>query len=156
MKLLNSHKLPIERETNDPPEVESDAVQETHDLREDIRRKRDAFVTTASIESYTVGLPLDFLMDDAKVGLAVRASVASIPGAYHGEDQRQRPKPCQEEILETARINAKEDSYRPQPDIGSQISSAELRPIDDLQYRMEDFQLCVAIEDLSEKRGQRR
>ena len=34
--------------------------------------------------------------------------------------------------------------------------SAELRPIDDLQVRMKDFQLCAVIEDLGEKRGQRK
>ena len=144
--------MPRERETAGPPEVES---EETRDLRQDIRRKRDAFVTTASSESSTAGMSTDFLMDDEKVGLAVNISVASIPGAYRAEEQRRLPKPSQEELLKTARLDAKEDSYRPQPDTGPEISPAELCAIDDLQVRMEDFQLCAAIEDLGEKRGQR-
>ena len=144
--------MPRERETAGPPEVES---EETRDLRQDIRRKRDAFVTTASSESSTARMSTDFLMDDEKVGLAVNISVASIPGAYRAEEQRRLPKPSQEELLKTARLDAKEDSYRPQPDTGPEISPAELCAIDDLQVRMEDFQLCAAIEDLGEKRGQR-
>ena len=147
--------MPRERETDDLPEAESDTVQEMFDLMEDIRRKRNIFATTASNESSTAGIPPDFLTDDEKVGLAVRTSVASIPGAYRGEDQRRLPKPSQEELLEKARLGVKEGSDRHQPDMGPQLSSAELRPIDDLQDRMNDFQLCVVTEDLGEKHGQR-
>ena len=147
--------MPRERETADLPEDESDALQEMRDLTEDIRRKRNTFATTASNESSTAGMPHDFLTEDEKVGLAVRTSVASIPGAYRGEDQRRLPKPSQEELLEKARLGVKEGSDRPQPNTGPQLSSAELRPIDDLQDRMNDFQLCVVIEDLGQKQGQR-
>jgi Leucine-rich repeat (LRR) protein len=147
--------MPRERETADPPEAESDALQEMFDLTEDIRRKRNTFATTASNKSSTAGMPHDFLTDDEKVGLAVRTSVASITGAYRGQDQRRLPKPSQEELLEKARLGVKEGSRRPQPDTGPQLSSAELRPIDDLQDRMNDFQLCVVIKDLDEKHGQR-
>jgi len=54
-------------------------------------------------------------MDDEKVGLAVNISVASIPGAYRAEEQRRLPKPSQEELLETVRLGAEEDSDRRQP-----------------------------------------
>ena len=154
MRLLNSHKLQRERETADPPEAENDAFQETRDLREDIRRKRDAAATTASSESITVVMSPGFQTDEEKFGLAVRTSVASIPGAYNGQNQRRLPKPSQEELLVTARLSVKEDIF--QPDMGPQLSSAEVRPIDDLQVRMKDFQLGAAIEDLGEKRGQQK
>ena len=151
MRVLSSNEILTERETNDQIEDESDALQEMRDLREDIRRKRDPVVTTASSESR-----ITVLTDDEKIGLAVRTSVASMPGAYRGENQRRPlPKPSQEKLLATARRGVKEDSFRPQPNMGPHISSDEFRPIDDLQDRMKDFQLCTAKEDLGEKRGQR-
>jgi hypothetical protein len=47
--------------------------------------------------------------------VTVKISVASIPVAYRGEDQRRLPKPSQEELLETVRLGAEEDSDRRQP-----------------------------------------
>ena len=155
MTLLTSHKVPRERETADPPEVGSDPVQVTRDLREDTKRKRVSFAATVSNESSTAGLSPDFLTDSERVGLAVRKSVASTPGAYRGENQRRLPKPFHEKLLEAARRGVMDDSDKPQPDMGPQLSSAELRAIDDLQVSMIDLQLCTAMEDVAEKHVQR-
>ena len=155
MTLLTSHKVPRERETADPPEVGSDPVQVTRDLREDTKRKRVSFAATVSNESSTAGLSPDFLTDSERVGLAVRKSVASTPGAYRGEKQRRLPKPFHEKLLEAARRGVMDDSDKPQPDMGPQLSSAELRAIDDLQVSMIDLQLCTAMEDVAEKHVQR-
>jgi len=148
-------KPPAKDYTSDCTDNEEEATDEI-----DVRRNKNQAVAQCDIEINGCEIKNNDRNEiplDAKVSLAMQISVATIPGACHSSatsDDSSRSKPCLiAQWGELARLRAvqKEGQSGQQPGRGLEgCSSEEVRPIDELQGRMNDFHEGVLVENAND------
>lgn len=126
------------------------------DMREDIRRKKEAAILRDDMRCQQQGpvpIAIGLLSGDDKTSLAMGISAATMPGAYDSESPNIRLKPSQSQIMDITQLSRaqklRESEY--QTDSGLKECQPDTEyAIDELQYQMNAFQAHVVLETVVE------